>query len=87
MAADHGRRSAAVGVLGSTLRDSTDLTVNFSSDKNATGGTNYAWVEGRRVSSNTEYRSVLRYSTSGSLWVGLEALKGSTSATTLAADG
>ncbi len=71
--------------LGSTLRNSTDLVMNLSADKNAAGGTTFAWVEGRRVSANTEYRSVLRFTTSNTLSVGLEALKGSTTATVLAA--
>lgn len=70
--------------LGGTLRSSTDLTMNLSVDKNAVGGTTYAYVEGRRVTSNTEYRSVFRFSTSNTVSVGLEALKGSTTATVLA---
>jgi PKD repeat protein len=71
--------------LPTTQRNSTDLVVNLSSDKNAAGGTIYTFVEGRRVSSNTIYRSVIRLTTSNSLSVGLEALKGSTTATTLVA--
>jgi PKD repeat protein len=71
--------------LPATQRASTDLVVNLSSDKNAVGGTIFTYVEGRRVSNNTIYRSAIRLTTSNSLSVGLEALKGSTTATTLVA--
>ena len=71
--------------LGATLRDSTDLVLNLSADKNATGGTTFAHVEGRRVSANTVYRGVLRFTASNSLSVGIEALKGSATSTVLAA--
>lgn len=70
--------------LGATLRDSTDLQISLSTDKLAVGGTTFVWVEGRRINSNTGYRSVLRLTTSNTVSVGLEALKGSTTATMLA---
>ena len=39
------------------------------------GGTNFAYVEGRRVNDHHEYRSIFRFTTSGTLTVGLEALE------------
>ncbi len=69
-------------LLAATQRDSTDLRVDLSADKNAAGGTMFVYVDGRRVSDNTSYRSLLRFS-GGKVSVALEALKGSTSATSL----
>ena len=69
--------------LGSATNASTDLTLNLSSDKTPTGGTTFVYVQGRRVATNTEYRSVLRLTTSNTVSVALEALKGSSTATAL----
>ena len=70
--------------LPDTTSDSTDLSMNFSMNKNASGGTTYVYVDGRRINATTTYRSLLRFSTSGSVSIALEALRGSASATTLA---
>lgn len=70
--------------LGSAASTSTDLTMDLSTDKTAAGGTIFLRVQGRRVASDTEYRSVVRLSTSNTVSVGLEALKGSSAAIALA---
>lgn len=69
--------------LGSATATSSDLTTSLSTDKTATGGTVFAYVLGRRVATNTEYRSLVRLSTSNSVSVTLEALRGSSSAIAL----
>ena len=73
-----------VAELPATTSDDTDLTLNFSLDKNASGGTTFVYVDGRKLNNTTTYRALLRFSTSGNVSVALEALRGSPSATSLA---
>ena len=70
--------------LAATSSADTDLTLNFSMDKNAAGGTTFVYVDGRRVNDTTTYRALLRYNTNGTVSISLEGLRGSPTATTLA---
>jgi PKD repeat protein len=70
--------------LPATQRSSTDLTANFSLDKNAVGGTTYIYLQGRRATpANTDYRTVVKITAANAVIAGLEAFKSSTTATSL----
>ncbi len=66
--------------LGATLRDSSDTTLSFSSDKAADSAPTYLSVIGRRVSSTADYRTEIKINTNGTLAVSIGALQGLTTA-------
>lgn len=69
--------------LNATTRTDTDLRGTFSVDKIPSASL-YLSVSGRRVNATNEYRARVTLLSSGLVNIGLEALKGSTTATTLA---
>jgi len=63
-----------------------DLRTSVSLDKVATGGGTYAYVTGRKVAANSEYRASLRFRPGGTAAIKLDALRGSATAVTIGAD-
>ncbi len=63
--------------LGSTLKDSTDLTTTLSPDVVANGGGAYLSLLSRRVSSTADYRATIRTTSANKVTVSLGALQGS----------
>ncbi|MBJ7453876.1 MAG: PQQ-binding-like beta-propeller repeat protein, partial [Blastococcus sp.] len=70
--------------LGDVRSTDTDLRVRLSADKRPTGNGAYVDVVGRRVAQNTEYRARLVLSSDGRVDVALTALRGTSTAETLA---
>ncbi|GGF13826.1 PKD domain-containing protein [Subtercola lobariae] len=69
--------------MDSVVQQDTDLRVQFSVDKAATGGGTYLYATGRKVSANNEYRASIHLKNNGTVAVGLVALKGSATGVTL----
>ncbi|RFA13010.1 cell surface protein [Subtercola boreus] len=72
--------------LNSVSQADTDLRVQFSLDKIATGGGTYLYAVGRKTATNNEYRAAIRLKNNGTAAVSLTALQGSATATTLASE-
>ncbi|WP_233189025.1 LamG domain-containing protein [Subtercola sp. Z020] len=70
--------------LNSVSQTNTDLRVQFSLDKPATGGGTYLYAVGRKTATNNEYRAAIRLKNNGTAAVALTALQGSSTASTLA---
>ena len=70
--------------LNSVSQTDTDLRVQFSLDKAATGGGTYLYAVGRKAATNNEYRASIRLKNNGTAAVSLTALKGSSTAVTIA---
>jgi PKD repeat protein len=70
--------------LGATTSADTDLLLTLSLDKRPTGSGAYLDVVGRRVAQNLEYRARLVLAANGRITVALTALRGSSSAVTIA---
>lgn len=64
--------------LNSISQTNADVRAQFSLDKGATGGGTYLYLSGRRISSTTEYRTILRLSSTGTAVLSLNALSGGT---------
>ena len=62
--------------LGSTLRDSTDLTMDLSPSVIANGGGTYLTVLGRRITDKLDYRTNVKVTSAGKVTVSLGALPG-----------
>jgi PKD repeat protein len=69
--------------LGSTLKDSTDLTMDISPSAIGNGGGTYLTVLGRRISSTLDYRANVRITNANKVTVSLGALQGSSTANSL----
>ncbi|MCU1478501.1 MAG: hypothetical protein JWQ64_3194 [Subtercola sp.] len=72
--------------MDSVVQQDTDLRVQFSVDKAATGGGTYLYATGRKVSANNEYRASIHLKSNGTVAVGLVALKGSATGVTLGSE-
>ncbi len=70
--------------LGTVQQDSSDVRLDFTADKPATGGGTFLSLEGRRVAAKNAYRATVRLSNANKVVVTLEAQKNSPTATTLA---
>ncbi|WP_253259321.1 PKD domain-containing protein [Subtercola boreus] len=70
--------------LNSVSQTDTDMRVQFSLDKAATGGGTYLYAIARKASTNNEYRATIRLKNNGTAAVSLTALKGSATAVTIA---
>jgi PKD repeat protein len=71
--------------LGAKAAD-VDLRTSVALDQLATGGGTYAYVTGRKVAANSEYRASVRFRSDGRAAVSLNALRGSSTAVTIGAD-
>jgi len=81
-----GAAGASTGMTLGTRATDVDLRTSVALDKVATGGGTYAYVTGRKVAQNSEYRASLRFRTDGRAAVTLHALRGTSSAVTIGAD-
>lgn len=63
--------------LGSTLRDSTDLTMDIGPSVIGNGGGTYLTVLGRRISSTLDNRANIRITSANKVTLSLGALQGS----------
>lgn len=70
--------------LGDVRSTDTDLRLRLSADKRPTGSGAYVDVVGRRVAQDTEYRARLLLASDGRVDVALTALRGTSTAQTLA---
>jgi PKD repeat protein len=72
--------------LDSVKQTAVDMRMDFAVDKAATGGGTFVYAIGRRVSSNNEYRAVVRLANNGTAAVSLVAHRNSGTATTIASE-
>jgi PKD repeat protein len=67
--------------LTGVAQTDTDLRGTVALDKTATGGGTQVYVSGRRISSNTEYRAMIKFTSTGKMSTSLTAFAGGTGKT------